>query len=238
VINHQESTDRVLAQARERFELQDYYGTVHLCSRVLDQGHAFADVHHLMGLAYAFLGQHTRALASFDAALALNPRYLEATIHRALALAAVGRVDEVGPALRRASEITPPPVAGFPANVAGQLANMHAELGKAYAEAGDRERAVNEYRRALELGPRFHDLRYQLGRLLIESGRVLEAREELAQVVAAHPHFVDAQAALGLALYMSGDAAGAQHVWRECLQRRPSHPRAEAYLAMMERAPA
>lgn len=238
MIDRQESTGRLLEQARERFNLQDYYGTVHLCSRVLDNGHAFADVHHLMGLAYAFLGQHARALSSFDAALALNPRYLEATIHRALALAAVGRVDEVGPALRRATEITPPPVAGLPANVAGQLANRHADLGRAYAEAGDREHAIAQYRRALELGPRFHDLRYQLGRLLIESGRVLEAREELSQVVAAQPHLVDAQAALGLALYMGGDAGGAQQVWRDCLKHRPSHARVEAYLAMVERVPA
>lgn len=238
MIDRMESAEHLLTQARERLALQDYYGVVHLCSRVLDRGCAFADVHHLMGLAYAFLGQHERALAAFDAALALNPRYLEATIHRALALAAVGRPDEVGPALKRASEITPPPVAGFPAAVAGKLANMHADLAQAYAEAGDRERAIIEYRRALELGPRFHDLRYRMGRVLLEAGRVLEARDVLAQVVTAQPHFVDAQAALGLAMYLGGDPGAAQQVWRECLARRPAQARVEAYLAMLERVPA
>jgi len=203
---------------------------------VLDAGCAFADVHHLMGVAYALLGQQERALAAFDAALAVNPRYLEATIHRALALAALGRVDEVTPTLRRAAEITPPPVAGFPAAVAAQLANRHAELGQAYAEAGARDRAIAEYRRALELGPRFHDLRYRLGRLLLEAGQVLEARDVLSALVAAHPHFVDAQAALGLSCYLSGDTAEAQRVWRECLATRPASARIEAYLSMVERA--
>jgi tetratricopeptide (TPR) repeat protein len=238
MITRAESVEHLLGQARERFGLQDYYGAVHLCAQVLDRGCAFADVHHLMGLAYAFLGQHARALAAFDAALALNPRYLEATIHRALALAALGRADEVGPALRRAGEITPAPVAGFPAAIAGSLANMHADLARAYTEAGDRERAIAEYRRALELGPRFHDLRYRLGKVLLEAGRVLEAREVLAQVVAAKPHFVDAQAALGLAMYLGGDPGAAQHVWRECLSRRPATAQVQAYLAMLERVPA
>ena len=229
MIDAPESIERQLAQARDRFALQDYYGAIHLCARVLDAGCAFPDVHHLMGVAYALLGQQERALAAFDAALALNPRYLEATIHRALALAALGRVDEVTPTLRRAAEITPPPVAGFPAAIAAQLANKHAELGLAYAEAGARDRAIAEYRRALELGPRFHDLRYRLGRLL------LEARDVLTALVAAHPHFVDAQAALGLSCYLSGDTAEAQRVWRECLATRPASARIEAYLSMVER---
>ena len=236
MIDAPESIERQLAQARDRFALQDYYGAIHLCARVLDAGCAFADVHHLMGVAYALLGQHERALAAFDAALAVNPRYLEATIHRALALAALGRVDEVTPTLRRAAEITPPPVAGFPAAVAAQLANRHAELGQAYAEAGARDHAIAEYRRALELGPRFHDLRYRLGRLLLEAGQVLEARDVLSALVAAHPHFVDAQAALGLSCYLSGDTAEAQRVWRECLATRPASARIEAYLSMVERA--
>jgi len=236
MIDAPESIERQLAQARDRFALQDYYGAIHLCARVLDAGCAFADVHHLMGVAYALLGQQERALAAFDAALAVNPRYLEATIHRALALAALGRVDEVTPTLRRAAEITPPPVAGFPAAVAAQLANRHAELGQAYAEAGARDRAIAEYRRALELGPRFHDLRYRLGRLLLEAGQVLEARDVLSALVAAHPHFVDAQAALGLSCYLSGDTAEAQRVWRECLATRPASARIEAYLSMVERA--
>ena len=56
MIDAPESVERQLAQARDRFALQDYYGTIHLCARVLDAGCAFPDVHHLMGIAYALLG--------------------------------------------------------------------------------------------------------------------------------------------------------------------------------------
>ncbi len=230
-----ELPERLLAAARERFALQDYHGAIHCGEQIIAQGRAFADVHHLLGLSWALLDFPERALAEFDRALALNPRYLEAHIHRGLALVGLGRADEAGEAFRRAGDVTPPMVGGLSAAATARLANMHAELAQTYADAGDREHAVAEYRRALQLGPAFHDLRYRLARLLLEGGRTLEAREELAEVVAALPEFIDAQAALGLAHFLSGDAATAREVWEACRSVRPSNTRVQAYLAMVGR---
>ena len=50
-------TDLLLARARERFVVQDYYGAVHLLESVVDSGRAFADVHHLLGVSLSLLGQ-------------------------------------------------------------------------------------------------------------------------------------------------------------------------------------
>ncbi|HEX6644821.1 MAG TPA: tetratricopeptide repeat protein [Gemmatimonadales bacterium] len=232
----QPGADQLVARARERFLLQDYHGAVHLLQEVTASGHAFADAHHLLGLSLSLLGQMDRALAEFDRALELNPRYLEALIHRGIVLNELGRQPEADESFRRAALADTGSVRGLPAPVAAQLANRHAELGQAYAEVGALDRAVEQYRRALELGPTFHDLRYRLARVLIEAGRALEAREELEQVVAARPGFVDAGAALGLARYLSGDAAGAREVWQAALERRPDNPRIEAYLNMIGRA--
>lgn len=230
------SAEHLLGAARERFALQDYYGTVHLLEELIAGGGAYADAHHLLGLSLSLLGQPERALAAFDAALALNPRYLEALIHRGLVLNELGRAEDAETAFRQAQAAEGPPVAGFPGHIAARLANQHAALGEAYAEASALPEAIGEYRRALELGPTFHDLRYRLARLLLESGQPLEAREELEQVLRARPNFVDAEAALGLAHFLAGDAVAARDVWRACLTRRPENARVEAYLAMVERA--
>lgn len=229
------STDQLVARAQERFVLQDYYGAVHLLEEVAASGHAFADAYHLLGVSLSLLGQLERALREFDRALALNPRYLEALIHRGLVLNELGRGDDAEESFRRAALADTGRVHGFPAPVAAQLANRHAELAQAYSEVGALEQSVEQYRRALELGPAFHDLRYRLARVLIEAGRALEAREELELVVAARPTFVDAAAALGLARYLSGDAAGAREVWRATVAQRPDSARAEAYLNMVGR---
>src|SRR5690606_40141835 len=88
------NSDHLVAQARERFALQDYYGAIHLLDEVVAAGRDFADVHRLLGLCWSLLGQEARALEAFDRALALNPRYLEAHVHRGLVLNALGRVEE------------------------------------------------------------------------------------------------------------------------------------------------
>jgi tetratricopeptide (TPR) repeat protein len=229
-------TELLLARARERFVVQDYYGAVHLLESVVDSGRAFADVHHLLGVSLSLLGQAQRALRELERALELNPKYVEALIHRGLVLNELGRTDEAEEAFNQAAANIDHPTAGLPAPVAAQLANRHADLAETYAGAGAVDRAIEEYERALELGPQYHDLRYRMARLLLEAGRVLEAREALDQVLSARPSFVEAQAALGLAHYLSGDAGGAREVWQACLARRPENSRVEAYLAMLTRA--
>jgi tetratricopeptide (TPR) repeat protein len=231
-------TELLLARARERFVAQDYYGAVHLLDTVVDSGRAFADVHHLLGVCLSLLGQPERALRELDRALELNPRYMEALIHRGLVLNELGRTEEAEEAFASAGSQLERSTAGLPTPIAAQLANRHADLAESYAGAGALDRAIAEYERALELGPEFHDLRYRKARLLLETGRSLDAREELEKILAARPSFVDAEAALGLARYLSGDAAGARDVWQACLARRPENARVEAYLSMLARAEA
>lgn len=229
------STEHLLQQARERFGVQDYYGAVHLLDEILDGGRPFADVLHLRGVCRSLLGQTERALEDFDHALELNSRYIDALVHRGVILVELGRTAEADASFRRAAVLGQGGPGGFSRPVAGRLANLHAALGDAYADAGGLPQAIEQYRRAVELGPDFHDLRYRLARLLLDGGRPLEAREELERIVSVQPEFIDAQATLGLAHYLSGDATGAQDIWAQCLRRRPDNARVGAYLAMAER---
>src|SRR5258708_9117717 len=85
------SPERLVEQARERFELQDYYGAIHLLEEVIASGRAFADAHHLLGLSYSLAGQAEQAREQLDRALALTPHYVEALTRRALPLHALAR---------------------------------------------------------------------------------------------------------------------------------------------------
>lgn len=228
--------EHLVDQARERFQLQDYHGAILLLEDVVASGRAFADAHHLLGLSYSLAGQAEKALAEMDRALELNPRYVEALIHRALVLNGLGREDEAQESLRRAGQVSTESRHGLPSHVSARLANQHAALGDAYAEAGALPEAIAQYQAALVLGPGFHDLRYKLGRLLMEAGRALDAREQFETIVRARPNFTDAAAMLGLACFLSGDGLAARAVWQECRERRPEDPRVEAYLAMLGRS--
>ena len=229
------SPEHLVAQARERFQLQDYYGAIHLLEEVAATGRAFADAHHLLGVSYSLVGQPEPALAQLDRALVLNPQYVEALVHRALVLNELGREVEADAAFRRAAQVGGEPREGFAAHVASKLANQHAALGDAYLEAGGLRQAIDQYQAALALGPAFHDLRYKLGRMLLEAGRALDAREHFEIIVRARPTYLDAAAMLGLACYLAGDGLAARAVWEDCRERRPEDPRVEAYLAMLAR---
>lgn len=227
---------QLLAQANERFAVDDYYGAIHFLEELVASGRAFADAHHLLGLCYYMVGQRERALEAVDQALELNPHYLEALMHRGVVLSSLGRADEAQDAFAAAQSAGAAGRAGIAAHYADKLANQHAELGEAYLEAGALGQAIEQYQAALRLGPTFQDLRYRLARLLLEAGRVLEAREELEKLVAARPASVEAKATLGLACYLAGDATGAQAIWTTLARERPADPRVKAYLAMAERA--
>jgi tetratricopeptide (TPR) repeat protein len=230
------SPEHLVDQAHERFQLQDYYGAIHLLEEVIASGRAFADAHHLLGLSYSLAGQQDKALEQFDRALSLNPRYVEALIHRAIVLNELGREDEANASLRRAHTIGTEHWAGFPTHISAKLANQHAAMGEAYLEAGSLADAISQYEAALELGPAFHDLRYKLGRLLLEAGRALDARDQFETIVRERPTFLDAAAMLGLSCYLAGDGLAAREVWEACRRRRPEDPRVEAYLAMLSRS--
>ena len=230
------SPAQLLDRAKERFALNDYFGAIHLLLELTERGRAYADAQHLLGLCYHLAGQPERALERLEEAVRINPRYIEAIVHRGVVLGELGRTAEAEAMFAQARQVTIRGADGIAAHHAGKLANSHAALGEAYAEAGGLDRAIQQYRAALELGPSFQDLRLRLGRLLLEAGRTLEARETLAQVVEARPGSIEARAAFGLACYLSGDASTAQEVW-ELLQRdHPGDPRAQVYLRLLARA--
>ncbi len=232
------SPEHLVGQARERFQLQDYYGAIHLLEEVIASGRAFADAHHLLGVSYSLVGQPEQGLAQLDRALQLNPRYVEALVHRALVLNELGREDEADAAFRSAAQAGGETREGIPAHMAAKLANQHAALGDAYLESGGVPQAIGQYREALALGPGFHDLRYKLGRLLLQAGCALDAREQFETIVRDRPNYLDAAAMLGLACYLAGDGLAARAVWEACRERRPEDPRVEAYLAMLSRSDA
>jgi len=225
----------LVTRAKERFDAGDAYGAIHLLLEAMQSGRAFADAHNLLGLAYSAVGRREDAVAEFDHALRLNPRYVDAHLNRAVILNDLGRYDDAVAAFSLAQGLGAVDHTGFPAPVASQLANLHAELGEAYVEAGGVAEAIEQYARAAKLRPEYVDLRYRLARLRLDAGDPAQARTELAAILELRPAFFDARAALGMACHLMGDAAGAREAWERCRVERPDDPRIAAYLALLGR---
>jgi tetratricopeptide (TPR) repeat protein len=230
-----DSATDLVARARDRYAVRDYHGSTLLLREAVVEGLAYADAHNLLGLCLALIGRPEEALVSFDAALALNPRYVEAHLNRAVLLNDMGRSDEARTAFETAEQLGKADETGFPVMVANRLANAHASLASEYRAAGALDEAIAQFERALELRPGYADVRLAMARALTERGRHAEASRELDEVLRGRPEWLDAMLLRGLTAYLQGDLATADVVWTSAAERHPEEPRVEIYRSMLAR---
>ncbi|MEZ6186315.1 MAG: tetratricopeptide repeat protein [Planctomycetota bacterium] len=199
-------------------------------------------------LAQALLGQERadEALAALAGPSERDgPRQAEALMLRGEILLARGRVDEGEDALRRASEVSDHPGAYL------RLAHLYVQTGRgadaerAYTQAlertdepaivlvdrarfrlstGDREGALGDARRAVELDPKHPQPRVTLGRVLfIGFQQGGEALEELRRALELQVDFPPALYASAEVLYDALNCEGALRLLDRLLQLEPTH---------------
>ena len=222
-----------IQEGKEAFDRGDFRTSLKLFRQVLLRHPDFADIRNYAGLCLSFLGEPQEAIAQFNEALARNPGYVEAHINRALTLNNVGRVEEGREAFERAAGYEQAGTGEFSSAAAARLANAHAATGDLYAAARAFGRAAEEYRQALLLRPRFHDIRNKLGHCLLQQGELEAAEAEFRSALAGNDRFVLARINLGLVLSRTGRREQALAEWRRCEREAPDHPQVRAYLATL-----
>ena len=226
--------DALLERARASFDRRDYVAALADLREITEHHPHFADVRHLMGLCLSFLNQPENALDQFDRALAENEGYVEAHLNRAITLNELGRYDEAREAFERAAHSEKKVGGRFPASVSARLANAHAGVGELYMAAADAVDAAEQFRRALELRPSFHDIRNRLGEALMQMGKLEEARGEFERALDGNGRFLQARLNLGLIYYRLGDAGRARDHWEEARSQEPSSPQVRAYMRLLQ----
>jgi tetratricopeptide (TPR) repeat protein len=225
----------LIQQGKHAFDRRNYADSLAAFREVLRANPNFADVRHLTGLCLSFLGQPDAALREFDEAIKLNERYVEAHLNRAIVLTELGRYDEAQRAFEHAGRFETETEGPFPALISARLANAHMSLADLYCEAGAPSPAVEQYRLALTMRPRFHDIRNKLAQALLQLGDLDAAGRELEIVLHGNPRFLAARLNLGLVHYRRGEFEEAQREWEIGRQQQPNNPQVRAYLAMLER---
>ena len=221
----------IVARGVSAWERDDFEAALETFLGVLAEHPYFADVHNKAGLCLAMLGRLDEALSHFDAAVEQNASYAEAHLNRAIVLNDLGRHDEAADAFSRAGALDRRDSPVFPSEVGNRIAVTHAQLGDLYLVANHPERAITHYKTALEIRPRFMDIRSKYAEALLELGQLDEAKEELTLILDSRPSFVGARIRLGVVLHRQGRDAEAARQWEQCLEDDPTDMRARAYLA-------
>lgn len=221
----------IVARGVSAWERDDFEAALETFEAVLEEHPHFADVHNKAGLCHAMLGRLEEALAHFESAVERNPAYAEAHLNRGIILNDLGRHEEAVEAFSKAGELDTKDSPVFPSEVGNRIAVTHAQLGDLYLVANHPDRAITHYQAALEIRPRFMDIRSKYAETLIELGHLEQARDELTLILDSRPTFVGARIRLGVVLHRLGDDEEAAQQWEQCLADDPTDMRARAYLA-------
>jgi len=113
----------------------------------------------------------------------------------------------------------------------GTLAEPHATLGTLADDTYDYPGAEREYRRSIELNPRYPTARHWYGLMLLCTGRAAEAKEQLRQGMALDPLSRAIGTVYGMVFWATGDQDAAIAQYRKVLEFDPSFALARGWLA-------
>lgn len=155
----------------------------------------------------ARLRQPEKALALYDAALAISPDNVEALAGRGEALMTLGRLDDGVAALTKAAAVMPP------------RAPVQLMLADALQRAGKPAAAMGAVDAALKLEPNYVDARIARGNLLRLAGKPAAARNEFGLALKQDQNSVAAMTGIGLAYQAEGSIDFAITYLREVIER-------------------
>lgn len=223
-------------QGRRAFERGEDAVALETLSQLAGRGYEYADVFYMIGLLQERADDLDAALESLRRAVRINPSYVEALLALASLHERRGDFDRSQGYAERASRLAQPTAGGLDPTTRGKLSNQQAELADALARAGERREAIEEYRRALERCPDFHDIRHRLGMTLREAGLPFQAAQEFRHILSVHPALFESQIQLGLTYYSMGRTADAIREWEAVLDQDPSREEARMYLRLVRGA--
>jgi len=216
--------------ARKLYERESYGEAEKLLEQLAEEAPFFADVFNKLGVIYHQRGAFGRAAKALEKALELNPRYTEAALNLAVTYNNLGRYDQANAAFQKAARFTETGTGALDPYIRGKLANQHADLGDIYFDLALHGEAIEQYRKAVELGPRFADLRTKLAVALREHGDHDAALQEFQEALKVNPKYVPAYLHLGMTYYMRGMVDRAVRVWRTALKASPNDKSVQVYL--------
>ncbi|MHB8835385.1 MAG: tetratricopeptide repeat protein [Candidatus Methylomirabilia bacterium] len=220
--------------ARKLYEKENFAEAEKLLEKLASEAPFFADVFNKLGVIYHQRGAFGRASKAFEKALELNPRYTEAALNLAVTYNNLGRYEKASAAFQNAARFTQTGTGALDPFIRGKLANQHADLGDIYFDLGLLAEAVEEFRKAVLLGPKFADLHTKLAVALREKGDFDAALVEFQEALKVNAKYVPAYLHLGVTYYMRGLIDRAMLVWKTALKASPNDKSVRVYLEFIK----
>jgi tetratricopeptide (TPR) repeat protein len=230
-----DETRSLFSEGKRAFQQHQYEHAKKIFLKLIQLNLHFADVYNMLGVISHNSGQFEDAVKYFDKALKINPHYTEALLNLAVLYNDLGKYKKARTLYakvqsksrdRHGNKMNP--------FIRAKLANRHADLGDLYEGIGFFKEAVEEYQKALKLGPTFIDIHCKLAICLREMGKYKESIQAFKKALKANARYHYASVQLGVTLYASGKVKEAIAQWKKTLKSQPYNEGARMYLRLAE----
>ncbi len=220
--------------ARKLYDKENVPEAEKLLVKLAEKTPFFADVFNKLGVIYHQRGAFGKASKAFEKALELNPRYTEASLNLAVTYNNLGRYEKASATFQKAARFTRGTSDSLDPFIRGKLANQHAALADIYYDLNFFDRSVEEYRKAVEMGPKFADVRTKMAIAYREKGDFDKALEEFKEALKVNSKYIPAYLHLGVTYYMRGLVDHAIRVWKTALKASPDDKSVQVYLEFIK----
>ncbi len=230
----QQNIATLVQEGKFHFNNQNQRKAEEIFQKVIDQNRHFADVYNLMGLISHNDGRYGEAIEHFEKALKINPHYTEAMLNLAILYNDLHDYDKAKKLVVRSKKDAKSTSTAMDPFIRSKLANKHAEVGDWYRGVGAFKQAVEEYHKALELEPKYVDIRTKAAICMREQGLKQKAVDELKLALKDNPDSPEALMQLGITYYSLGKKADARKLWKQASKKSPSNETVKMYLNLTQ----
>jgi lipoprotein NlpI len=188
---------------------------INSCSSIIQSGREtgrnLAVVYYSRGLAYYDKGDDDRAIAEYNEAIRLDPKFAYAYSSRGLAYDHKGDLERASPDYDEAIRLDP------------KYAQALFYRGNAYYQKGDDDRAIADYNEAIRLSPKFAYAYNNRGTAYDHKGDDDRAIADFNEAIRLDPKFAQAYSNRGLANYQKGNFDRAIADYGEAIRLDPKY---------------
>ncbi len=229
--------EKIYRSAQECFDEKRFDEAERLFLKLLERNsNGYADVFNRLGFIAFQKGLLDRASKYFEKALSLNPKYTDAALNLVITYNELQRFPEAERVFAQASKVVRSEPASMDPFIQGKLANEHGKLGDAYHDQGMYEAALDEYRKAVGLRPKFVDILTKIGIALREKGELDQAVDAFEKAKAANPKYIPAYIHLGITYFSQGRHPSAVEEWKAAQKMDPANRAVQIYLKLAKKS--
>ncbi len=230
-----ENIYKILEEGREAFNRQDYAIAKKSFLQFIEVEKNFADVYNFLGYICFIEDDLSGAIYFYKKAVEINPSYTEALMNLIMVLQLNNELDTAEHYMEKMKQIRK--TEGLENRYClGKIANKHWDIAKNYTGLCMYDEAIQEFKKALKLGPNFFDIRLDYAVTLRDCGQVEEAVYELDKILKSKPDYVAAYIHLGICYYKQGYIGFAIDAWQKGYALNPENNILQSFLYILDNA--